>query len=399
MLTCIMVQNMNKEDFSIILAYKYFYPSSGGIESLMYLIAKGLSEYNIHVKVLTLNAVNGIKTNKKLPTRLFNDVQIIRVEPIFIINKHYDFTFPTRSISKIIEESDIVHIFSSMPSAFILNISMLSSMKRKNIVWQPIFSAMRLKLFEKTPLYPFLYINDKVIPRIIAKKSKAIIALSKNEGRIFRRYGAKNIYVLGECVEEIKPSRDFVNRVLKRYNLEEEEYVLSVGRLVWYKGHDLLVRSWLIVEKFLPHFKLVIVGKDWGIKKTLTNIIKKYNLKNVIIIDGVSDQELHALYEGCLLVASLSRFETFHRIALEAWSHKKPILALDLGEATAHIINERNGVLFNSENPLCIARKIIEMYYNKKKIKYMGMSGYNLFKKNYDYKAYVQKLVAIYREV
>ena len=126
-------------------------------------------------------------------------------------------------------------------------------------------------------------------------------------------------------------------------------------------------------------------------------MIKRYGLKNVIFTNGIPFEHLHALYESCMFVVSLSRFETFHRIALEAWSHKKPIVALDLGSATEHISSDR-GILV-SENPHDVAKALYTLLENDKLRSSLGINGYEFYRRYYSVDAYVSKLINAYNQV
>ncbi|RLF22174.1 MAG: hypothetical protein DRN15_09720 [Thermoprotei archaeon] len=205
-------------------------------------------------------------------------------------------------------------------------------------------------------------------------------------------------FVLGECVEEVKLDQHTVETILSKYRLERSRYILSVGRIVWYKGYDLLLHAWKHVEHVYNELKLVIVGKDYGYKSKLLKLIRKYNLRNVVFLEDVQSMELHALYEGCLFAVSLSRFETFHRIAIEAWSHKKPIVALDLGPATRHIFNAKGGIL-TTDDPLSIIKAFFKLISNTKCCRELGYNGYIAFKRNYSSEIYAKKLLTIYESL
>jgi glycosyltransferase involved in cell wall biosynthesis len=171
-----------------------------------------------------------------------------------------------------------------------------------------------------------------------------------------------------------------------------------VGRVTWYKGHDLLVKAWKNIEKKHPQVKLVIVGKDWGYKSKLRLLTEQEQIGNVVFLDEVTDSELNALYEGSLTVALTTRSEAFHRIAIEAWSHKKPIVALDLGAATKHITPD-NGILVSKEDIAEIETALVKLLSDPAATSCMGANGYRKFKENYELTFYIQRLTAIYSAI
>jgi len=99
-------------------------------------------------------------------------------------------------------------------------------------------------------------------------------------------------------------NKGFVEEVLGRYGLLCGGYVLSIGRLAWCKGYDLLINAWKFVKKEYPWLKLVIAGSDWGYKRELLARIRRYDLKNVVLLENVPSEGLHALYNGSLFAGN-----------------------------------------------------------------------------------------------
>jgi glycosyltransferase involved in cell wall biosynthesis len=377
----------------ILLVYKYFLPNIGGIENLMYLIAEMLSKHGLDISILSTDLIHGVPS---LPqTDEAGGYKIHRIHSLGSIMKQIDLTIDLNHVVKVVKEADIVHIFSSTPSSLLYSSIFLSKLTRKPILWQPIYHPIRLKTYNSI-LRLLGYIHDSGMVRLLSKLVHSVICLTDDESRFFRNFGIKNVYVLGECAKEVSIPHYKVLRVLEKYQLEYGGYVLSVGRIVWYKGYDLLIRTWGQMEEKFPNLKLVIVGSDGGYKQNLEKMISRFGSKNVIFTGSVDDPSLHALYEGCNCVVSLSRFETFHRIAIEAWSHRKPIVALNLGGPTIHISSD-TGILVNDDVSE-VYRALIELLGDEERRKAMGMKGYEKFRRLYSVESYTNRLLDIYNK-
>jgi glycosyltransferase involved in cell wall biosynthesis len=275
---------------------------------------------------------------------------------------------------------------------------LLGRLTDRLIVWHPAYNPNVTKTYQSKLLKMLRIIHDKILLKFYSNFASAILASTKEEVYGFNRIYRRKIYLIGECVNDppfLTESK--VNEILNKYKLLKGKYILSVGRLTYYKGQDLLINAWKNIEKDFPELKLVLVGENWGLKQKLVSMINEYNLKNVLLMNSVNMETLHALYEGALAVAAPSRFEAFHRIALEAWSHKKPIIALDLGGATQHITQDNGILIRESINDLEKALRNVILQPDMAKI--LGENGYKLFRSRYSINVYTQNIVRIFSEL
>ena len=104
------------------------------------------------------------------------------------------------------------------------------------------------------------------------------------------------------------------------------EYVLAIGRLEPVKGFDLLIESWVNVNK-----KLLIVG-DGPEHSKLNSLIDKHGLGDFITITpSVSKEGLVEYYQKASLLIVSSRREGGPRVALEALYLHIPVISTNVG--------------------------------------------------------------------
>ncbi|MDB9898979.1 glycosyltransferase family 4 protein [Gammaproteobacteria bacterium] len=113
------------------------------------------------------------------------------------------------------------------------------------------------------------------------------------------------------------------------------EYVLAIGRLEPVKGFDLLIESWVNVNK-----KLLIVG-DGPEHSKLNSLIDKHGLGDFITITpSVSKEGLIEYYQKASLLIVSSRREGGPRVALEALYLHIPVISTNVGHMSQILSKE-----------------------------------------------------------
>jgi glycosyltransferase involved in cell wall biosynthesis len=77
-----------------------------------------------------------------------------------------------------------------------------------------------------------------------------------------------------------------------------------------------------------------------------------------------------------LVISASIEPEAFGRVAIEAQSMEKPIIASDIGGSMETIVNNKTGFLFKSGNPESLCNKILEVLnLDESALKSMGIEG------------------------
>ena len=109
-------------------------------------------------------------------------------------------------------------------------------------------------------------------------------------------------------------------------------------------------------------FIAVILGNDQGrdlYKKKLIRLTEQYRLTNQIkFIDHCKDMALAYKVADIIVSASIEP-EAFGRVAVEAQSMEKLIIASNIGGSNETIINEKTGFLFESGDAQSLSKKIM----------------------------------------
>ena len=153
------------------------------------------------------------------------------------------------------------------------------------------------------------------------------------------------------------------------------------GRLTSWKGQELFIEAINLVKKELGYeaFHVVILGSDQGrdlFKKKLIRLTEQYRLTNQIkFIDHCKDMSLAYKVSDIIVSASIEP-EAFGRVAVEAQSMEKLIIASNIGGSNETIINGKTGILFESGDANSLGKKIIQaLTMDETSIKLIGKDG------------------------
>ena len=172
------------------------------------------------------------------------------------------------------------------------------------------------------------------------------------------------------------------DKLLKKWEIKRgKKIILMPGRLTEWKGQELFVESINLVNKELGHeaFYAVILGSDQGrkiYKKKLMRLIEQYRLTNQVrFVDACKKMPIAYKISNIIISSSIEP-EAFGRVAVEAQSMEKPIIASNIGGSNETIIDNKTGFLFQSGKIESLSKKIIEvLQLDETTLRSMGIEG------------------------
>jgi glycosyltransferase involved in cell wall biosynthesis len=196
----------------------------------------------------------------------------------------------------------------------------------------------------------------------------------------------------GINVDYFDPSTQLENeekKILLKWEInKEKKIILMPGRLTTWKGQELLIEAINLVKIELGYeaFHVVILGSDQGralYKKKLIRLTEQYRLTNQVkFIEHCEDMALAYKVSDIVVSASIEP-EAFGRVAVEAQSMEKIIIASNIGGSNETIVNEKTGFLFESGNATSLSKKIVKVItMDETSLKLIGKEGRkNILKK------------------
>lgn len=196
--------------------------------------------------------------------------------------------------------------------------------------------------------YP-VYVSDRCQPdktlgkfhnglrNFLYPKAAGVIAQTKKAAEIYLNlYRVKDIQVIGNPVREIKKDPD----------VDPQNIVLSVGRLIKSKNFDLLIK--LFINAREPGWQLVIVGDDalkQQNRKYLDKLIEGFNAGEYVKLEG-KQNNIDDYYRKSRIFAFTSESEGFPNVIAESLSAGLPVVAFDCIAGPSEIIEDNvNGFL------------------------------------------------------
>jgi len=184
-------------------------------------------------------------------------------------------------------------------------------------------------------------------------------------------------------------------KLLKKWEIEKDKKIILLpGRLTVWKGQEVFIEAINLVNIELGYeaFNVVILGSDQGrdlYKKKLIRLTEQYRMtKQVKFIDHCKDMALAYKISDIVVSASIEP-EAFGRVAVEAQSMEKPIIASNIGGSNETVVDEKTGFLFDSNNAKSLSEKIIKILsMDKTSLKSIGIEA----RKNIIQKFNVEKM-------
>lgn len=180
--------------------------------------------------------------------------------------------------------------------------------------------------------------------RITCTFSDEVITVSKNLQKFVWENYQCDAYYIPNGVPLPKLGADPM--LLKQWNLEPQEYIVAVTRLIRHKGIHLLIKAY---QQLNTDKKLVIVGGSEYTDTYVQELVELAGMNdNIIFTDRQSGETLEALYEHAYLFAMPTLYEGLSIALLEALSYNLPVLASDIPQNMEVI--KGLGFTFSSEN-------------------------------------------------
>ena len=184
-------------------------------------------------------------------------------------------------------------------------------------------------------------------------------------------------------------------KLLKEWQIEKDKKIILLpGRLTGWKGQEVFIEAVNLVNTELGYeaFYAVILGSEQGrelYKKKLIRLTEQHRLINQVkFIDHCKDMALAYKVSDIVVSASIEP-EAFGRVAVEAQSMERPIIASNIGGSNETVVDEKTGFLFDSNNAKSLSKKILKVLsMDKASLQSIGKEG----RKNIIQKFNVEKM-------
>ncbi len=233
--------------------------------------------------------------------------------------------------------------------------------------------------------------------KYILKNSDIIVVHSKYNESIVNSLGFNNTFYipLGPYMEN--PKIISQNKAKSKIKVKKyEKMLLFFGIITPDKGLDVILNSMKIITDKEKNILLFIVGpikKNWMDWDYYENMIKKLNIEKFIKTKLKYTQlnELSQYICASDIIVMPYKEITNSSVPFVAYQFKKPIIATNVGGMNEIVINNKTGILVERENEIELAKSILKLINNKKKMKILGENGFKILNTKFSWNTILEK--------
>lgn len=232
--------------------------------------------------------------------------------------------------------------------------------------------------------------NCKIIPR-----SKSAAAHLVNYG--FDEEQITRVVHSGVDCSIFKPMDKEESR--KEFGLpEDQNIIISVGRLHHNKGMDILIRAAKLIKDENPDFKLIIKGTGPE-EENLRRLIRQLDLIDTVLIhtEHLDSYDIAKFYNCADLYVLSSRNDLFPFTAIESISCGIPVISSFGRGIETDIVREGAGLMI-SQTPESIAESVTALFNDMPRTETMSHKARDLAVNEFDFSVSAERLCGIYGE-
>lgn len=362
-----------------VLQLGKFYPIRGGVEKVEASLTEGLSARGIDCDMLCAS-FDGAKQMQEIPLNPHGRIIVVptwvQAAGTMIAPKMIGW------LRKHAREYDLIHVHHPDPMAA-LALRLSGYRGRVILHWHSDILSQRFFLFFYRPLQDWLI-----------RRAEKIVGTTP----VYVRESPHLAHAQGKCtyvpigIDPLRPDPEKVAAI--RGQFAGKKLILSVGRLVPYKGYPYLIEAMTL----LPDYYQLVIGGTGPLRPQLEALIAQKGLQDRVMLAGfLPDADLPDWFGACdcFVLTSTLKTEAFGIVQIEAMSCHKPVVATRISGSGVAWVNEDGGSGRNVTpgKPEEYADAIEEVTENAQ---LFGESAYLRFLKYFTRQQMINQILSIY---
>lgn len=374
--------SMSPEKIKVLQVNKLYFPHIGGVEKVVQDVAEGLKD-RVNMKVLVcsnkgkarIENINGVEVNRAGSFGIY-----------FSMPLSLSFFPKLRQLSA---DRDILHFHTPFPlgdAAYFL-----SGFKGKVIVWwhsDIVRQKKMMKLYEPL-MYKFLKRADCIIVATEGHINGSRYLAQFRDKCIIIPYGVNIDSFTHINSKTAIPAVQQDNRAKK---------VLFIGRLIYYKGVDVLLDAFSRVQGA----QLYIAG-DGPLRQQLENQASSLGISGKVHFLGrQSDENIKALLNDCdiFVLPSVANSEAFGIVQIEAMACSKPVINTSLPTGVPYVsIHGQTGLTVPPGNAEALAAAMQRLIDNDAERTEMGIRAKERVYKHFTMEKMLDSVYKLYADI
>lgn len=221
--------------------------------------------------------------------------------------------------------------------------------------------------------------------KFFLRKTDHNIVLSEYLGQIFDKY---------QIPYTVIPNILIADRAKFRAREPINPTFISIRTLAPLYNIECIIKAFSIVKKQIPNAKLIIVG-DGPSREALEKTVISLNLSDVSFTGKVSNTEIYKMLDKADILVSAPFADNMPISVLEAFDAGLLVISSNVGGVPYMINSGDNGLLFDSNDELDLANKMIFAVNNQEESKQMIKNAHSSLR-NYSWDNSWKKLSYLY---
>jgi glycosyltransferase involved in cell wall biosynthesis len=362
----------------ILQVGKFYAPHIGGMETYLHSLCGGLRS---HADIRVIVSSEGRNTLEEV-------VDCVPVARLSTLLAAFSTSISPGMVSRIRHSgADVVHLHLPNPAAVL---AYLASGYRGRLVVTYHSDIVKQKVLGRM-FEPLLY--------SLLRKSDAIVAASPNylaTSPVLQSFRDRcHLIPYGIDTAQFEPCDPEARALIRaRYG---ERLVISVGRLVYYKGFEYLIQAMAAVDG-----QLVIIG-DGPLRGKLESLAARLGVADKVKFTGVlSHAEALAYYHAAavFVLASVARSEAFGIVQVEAMAAGLPVVNTSLDTGVPFVSrHEETGLTVPPRDPEALAAAINRLLDNPGLRQDLGQAGRERARQEFSLDKMLQRTLNLYRTI
>ena len=361
----------------ILEVNKAYFPHIGGIETLVKQYSEELGQFDTQVRTLVCCDNRGGSIRERV-----NGVPVIRAANFGTYFSCPISTQFVKQFRRLSQKADVIHIHMPFPLADFA--MLLSGFKGKVVLsWHSDIVKQKKLLTLYKPLLKYLL-------------NRADMIFAATEGHIdgsdfLPEYREKcRILPYGITVEDYL-NIDRKPILTEKLTDKNSVKVFFTGRLVYYKGVDVLLKAFRLVNGC----ELFIAGTG-ELEAELKAYAKEHNMEDKVHFLGfLPDDELKQAYADCdiFVLPSVAKSEAFGIVQLEAMVYGKPVINTSLPSGVPYVsLHGKTGLTVPPSSPKALAKAITLLAEDKELREKYGRAAAERVQKDFNEKKILNDL-------
>ena len=379
------------EQLRVLQLNKRYFPAIGGIERVVQQIAEDLAEQT-EMSVLVCSE------DRHYSKEIVNGVTVIRLPKLFQLGSLPVSLNLNCTLRKMSGQLDIIHLHMPFPLGDIA--CLLSGFKGKIVLWwhSDIVRQKKLMRLYKPVMQKMLQRADVIVVATEGHIEHSSYLEPYKEKCVLIPFGVDcAMEAASDRYVEAKAAENLINIASPKEKKRQLTF-LFVGRLVYYKGCDILLKAFAGVEDA----RLVMVGSG-VLEEECHRLTKELGIRDRVQFTGeVSQQELQKYMAECdvFVLPSVVKSEAFGIVQIEAMAFGKPVINTNLPSGVPYVsIHGETGLTVEPGNVEQLAKAMQWMTEHEEERLIMGKKARERMKTEYRQEVMTARVLDLYRKL